>query len=61
MNEIMYIMPHTEAMNQVSDELKKNPAFNLPAEDRARCTTLDDLGEKKTIYDRAWDKVKSTK
>lgn len=61
MNEIMYIMPHTEAMTQVSDELKKNPAFNLPAEDRARCTTLDDLGEKKTIYDRAWDKVKSTK
>ncbi len=59
MNEIMYVMPHSEAVDQVDAELKSNPAFNLPAEDRARCTPLDDLGEKKVLYDRAWDKVKS--
>ena len=59
MNEIMYVMPHSEAIGQVDAELKSNPAFNLPAEDRARCTPLDDLGEKKVLYDRAWDKVKS--
>ena len=59
MNEIMYVMPHLEAVGQVDDELKSNPAFNLPPEARARCTPLDDLGEKKVLYDRAWDKVKS--
>lgn len=59
MNEIMYVMPHKDAVSQVDDELKTNPAFNLPAEDRARCEPLQDLGPDKTLYDKAWDKVKS--
>ncbi len=59
MNEIMYVMPHTEAIKLVDEDLKKNPAFGLSADDRAKCTPLDDLGEKKTLYDRAWDRVKS--
>ena len=59
MNEIMYVMPHSEAVGKVDAELKSNPAFNLSVEDRARCTPLDYLGDKKVLFDKAWDKVKS--
>ena len=59
MDEIMYITPHTEAVNRVDATLRANPAFSIPAEERQRCTPLDNLGDKKIIFDRAWDQVKS--
>ncbi|MGN0880700.1 MAG: spermidine/putrescine ABC transporter substrate-binding protein [Oligosphaeraceae bacterium] len=59
MDEIMYVTPHTEAVNQVDAALRANPAFTIPAEERQRCTPLDNLGDKKIIFDRAWDQVKS--
>ena len=59
MDEIMYITPHTEAVNRVDATLRANPAFTIPAEERQRCTPLDNLGDKKIIFDRAWDQVKS--
>lgn len=57
MDEIGYITPNVAAAKLVSDEMKNNPVFNIPEEERARCTPLEDLGEKKDLYNQAWDKI----
>lgn len=59
MNEILYLMPHKEAVHMVKDELKNNPAFNLPLEDRSRCIPLRDMGTDQQLYTSAWDRIKA--
>ncbi|MCR4575455.1 MAG: spermidine/putrescine ABC transporter substrate-binding protein [Lentisphaeria bacterium] len=58
MNEIGYVSPNTEAVKLVSDDMKDNPIFNLPAEERARCKPLLDLGADNEKYTKAWDKIR---
>ena len=58
MDEIGYVSPNTEAVKLVSDEMKNNPVFNLPAEERAKCKPLLDLGADNEKYTRAWDKIR---
>lgn len=56
MNDIMYVMPHKEAVNQVDEKLRN--VFQVSPEDRARCQMLRDLGDKNVLYNQAWDKIK---
>ncbi len=58
MDEIGYVSPNTEGVKLVSDEMKSNPVFNLPAEERAKCKPLLDLGADNEKYTRAWDKIR---
>ena len=58
MNDIQYIMPNTEAMDLVDEEIRNNPAFNIPAEDFQRCIPLRDLGNDNKKYNDAWDRIK---
>ena len=59
MDEIMYVMPHTEAIQLVDEKLRKNPAFSIPPEVRARCTPLLDLKDKNALFIKAWDKIRA--
>ena len=61
MDEIMYVSPNTEALVLVCEELKNNPAFNLPEDARSRCQALEDLGDDNTKYVKAWDKIREEK
>lgn len=58
---VKYRSPNTDAMKLVSEELKKNPSFNIPKETLDRCSPIFDLGGKNQLYTKAWDKVKSGK
>jgi spermidine/putrescine transport system substrate-binding protein len=59
MNEIMYVSPNTEAVKLVDEQLRNNPAFNIPAEVRARCSTMTDLGDNNVLYIKAWDRIRA--
>lgn len=59
MNEIMYITPHVDALKQVDPSLQENPAFNIPVDERKRCTAFQDLGDENEKFNRAWDLIKS--
>ena len=59
MDEIMYVAPHTEAVNLVDEKLRTNPAFNIPEAERARCSPLRDLGEENIRYIKAWDRIRA--
>ena len=58
MDEIMYVTPHTEAVKLVDEKLRKNPAFSFPEKVRARCVPLKDLGDKNSLYVKAWEKIR---
>lgn len=59
MNAVMCPMAHTEAVKLVDERLKTNPAFNISAEDRARCRPLRDLGDKNHLFVKTWDNVRA--
>lgn len=59
MDEIMYVAPHTTAVTMVNEKLRSNPAFSIPAEVRARCSPLCDLGEENIRYIKAWDRIRA--
>ena len=52
---IKYSTPHTQALANVSDELRNNPAFNPSADVIARCEYYDDLGSAIDLYNAAWE------
>lgn len=58
MNVIQYVTPHKTAVDLVDDELKNNPAFTIPEADFARCVPLRDMGEKNTVFNKAWDRIR---
>lgn len=59
MNEIMYVMPNSAALERVDEALRTNPAFAIPAEALQRCKPLKDLGEANAMYNDAWDRVRN--
>ena len=54
----MYVTPHTEAVKQVDEELRKNPAFLIPEEVRAKCQPQKDLGAENSKYVKAWELIR---
>lgn len=60
MEGIHYYMPNPEALEQLPDEMKNNPAFFVADEVIANCEVIRDLGEFNAVYARAWDKVKAS-
>lgn len=58
MNEIMYVTPHTEAVKLVDEALRKNPAFLIPEDVRAKCQPQKDLGADNIKYVKAWELIR---
>lgn len=58
MNEIQYVTPHKTAVTLVNEDLRNNPAFNIPQDQFDRCCPLQDLGDDNALYTKAWDKIR---
>lgn len=60
MEGIRYYMPNPEAVEQLPDDLKDSPAFNINAELLRKCEVIRDLGANNAKYSRIWDMVKAS-
>jgi spermidine/putrescine transport system substrate-binding protein len=58
---IQYLCPNAASYPQLPEAIRGNPAIFLPAELRAKCEVIADLGDKTALYSRAWDQVKAAK
>jgi len=58
MEEIQYVLPHTEAVKLLPEELRTNPAFDINVEVFDRCHLLVDLGADNEKYFKAWDRIR---
>ena len=58
MNEIMYVTPNSAAVKLVDESLRKNPAFSIPEEVRAKCRPQVDLGQDNIKFVKAWETIK---
>ncbi len=56
---ISYLCPNLASYPLLSEETRANPALFPPAEVRARCEVIADLGDKNALYTRMWDEVKA--
>jgi len=54
-----YHCPNTAAYALISDEVREDEMVFVPAETLARGEQIRDLGEHLSLYNRAWDRVKS--
>ncbi|MEZ5299085.1 MAG: spermidine/putrescine ABC transporter substrate-binding protein [Verrucomicrobiales bacterium] len=59
MEYIGYLAPNKDAWEKLSDETRSNSAIFPPAEVRAKCEPLDDLGDALALWSQTWDEVKS--
>lgn len=59
MEGIRYYMPNPAAVELLGDDLRNNPAFNVPEEAIAKSEVIRDLGEDNAKYIRVWDRVKA--
>lgn len=57
---IGYASPLPEVQDQLSEELKSDPAANPTEEEKARCVTMEDLGDATEMYDSLWTEIKAT-
>ncbi len=53
-----YVCPNTEALKRVSTDFLTNPAVAIPADIRAKCEVIQDVGEDLPKYTKVWDAVK---
>ena len=60
MEGIRYYMPNPAAVEMLPDELRNNPAFNVPPDIVAKCEVIRDLGADNAKYVAAWDRVKAS-
>lgn len=56
-DEVWYSTVHTEAINQVDEELLNNPAFNIPAEDIKNMEMFRDPQEFIDLYTERWTEL----
>jgi len=56
-----YLMPNTEGLKKVSPDFLSNPAVAIPADLKAKCEAIDDVGEDLAKYTKVWDEVKAAK
>jgi spermidine/putrescine transport system substrate-binding protein len=56
-----YLMPNTAAVKKVSPDFLSNPAVAIPAELKAKCEVIDDVGDDLAKYTKVWDEVKAAK
>lgn len=60
MESIRYFMPNPTAVEQLSDELRENQAFNVEKDVLEKCEVIRDLGPDNEKYIRIWDLVKAS-
>ena len=56
-DEVWYSTVHTEALEQVDEELLNNPAFNIPREDIVNMEMLRDPKEFINLYSERWTEL----
>ncbi|MCC8190900.1 MAG: extracellular solute-binding protein, partial [Planctomycetes bacterium] len=59
MESIRYFMPNPAAVAMLDDDLRENPAFNVPDEVMGNCEVIRDLGEDNNKYIAVWDRIKA--
>ena len=52
-----YLCPNTAGLKKVSEEFLKNPAVSIPADVKAKCEVIQDLGDDLAKYTKVWDEV----
>ena len=57
MENIYYYMPNSPALEKVAERLKTNPAFTVPREVMEKCQVIEGVGDKRGLYDKAWEQV----
>ena len=57
MESTFYFMPNPKALKKLSKSIRTNPAFNVSAQAIAKSEMIRNLGEQRTLYDEAWEKV----
>ena len=60
MESIRYFMPNPKAVDMLSEELRDNPAFNVPDDTVEKCEVIRDLGADNERYIKVWDAVKAS-
>jgi spermidine/putrescine transport system substrate-binding protein len=55
------VCPNVPALKKVSPEFLKNPVVDVPADVRAKCEVIQDLGDDLAKYTKVWDEVKAAK
>lgn len=58
-NFIRYLCPNTPSYGSLDADLRENPAIFLPAELKAKCEVIADLGPDNAKYGKVWDEVKA--
>lgn len=53
-----FLCPNVEAQKRLSPDFLKNPAVSIPADIRAKCEVIQDLGADLAKYTKVWDAVK---
>ena len=56
-----YLMPNLAAQKKVSPSFLTNPAIAIPADLKAKCEVIEDLGADLAKYTKVWDEVKAAK
>ena len=56
-DEVWYSTVHTEALEQVDEELLNNPAFNIPEEDIQKMEMFRDPKEFIELYTERWTEI----
>ncbi len=54
----MYLSPNIASYELLPEELKNNPAINIPAEKLANAEFIKDLGEYESVYQTIWQRFK---
>lgn len=53
-----FLCPNRGAYPLLDPAIRENPGIFLPAEVKAKCEVLDDVGEKNALFVRIWDEIK---
>jgi spermidine/putrescine transport system substrate-binding protein len=56
---IQYLCPNAPSYPLLPEAIRANPAIFLPADVRAKCEVIGDLGPKNALYSKMWDAVKA--
>ena len=55
------LCPNKEALKNVDKAFLSNPAITIPAELKAKCEVIEDLGADLAKYTKVWDELKAAK
>jgi spermidine/putrescine transport system substrate-binding protein len=56
---VQYLCPNTGSYARLPKEILDNPVIFVPAELKAKCEVIDDLGADTAKYTKLWDEIKS--